>query len=68
MNLAAAGAEPPAWLGSLDATATGVLQGTPDEMADILRRRRDRFGVSYVSVNAQCLDAFAPVVERLAGT
>ncbi|MGI5288185.1 LLM class flavin-dependent oxidoreductase [Nonomuraea polychroma] len=68
MNLAAAGAEPPAWLGSLDATATGVLQGTPDEMADILRRRRDRLGVSYVSVNAQCLDAFAPVVERLAGT
>ncbi|TMR21406.1 LLM class flavin-dependent oxidoreductase [Nonomuraea turkmeniaca] len=68
MNLAAAGAEPPAWLGSLDATATGVLQGTPGEMADVLRRRRDRLGVSYVSVNAQYLDAFAPVVERLAGT
>ncbi|TMR95560.1 LLM class flavin-dependent oxidoreductase [Nonomuraea basaltis] len=68
MNLAAAGAEPPAWLGRLDATATGLLRGTPDEMADVLRRRRDRLGVSYVSVNAQYLDQFAPVVERLAGT
>ncbi|MGP3912267.1 LLM class flavin-dependent oxidoreductase [Nonomuraea sp. 10N515B] len=68
MNLAAAGTEPPAWLGSLDDTATGVLRGTPGEMADVLLRRRDRLGVSYVSVNAQCLDAFAPVVERLTGT
>ncbi|MFI7699239.1 LLM class flavin-dependent oxidoreductase [Nonomuraea sp. NPDC049480] len=68
MNLAAAGGEPPAWLGALGATATGVLRGTPGEMADVLRRRRDRLGVSYVSVNAQYLDAFAPVVERLAGT
>ncbi|HEX4812496.1 MAG TPA: LLM class flavin-dependent oxidoreductase [Nonomuraea sp.] len=68
MNLAAAGGEPPAWLGSLDATATGVLRGTPVEMADVLRRRRDRLGVSYVSVNAAYLDSFAPVVELLAGT
>jgi alkanesulfonate monooxygenase SsuD/methylene tetrahydromethanopterin reductase-like flavin-dependent oxidoreductase (luciferase family) len=68
MNLAAAGAEPPAWLGPLDDTATGVLRGTPDEMAQVLRRRRDRLGISYVSVNAQYMDAFAPVVERLAGT
>ncbi|KAB8189357.1 LLM class flavin-dependent oxidoreductase [Nonomuraea phyllanthi] len=67
MNLAAAGGEPPSWL-SVPPGGTGVLTGTPDEMADTLRRRRDRLGVSYVSVNAQYLDAFAPVVERLAGT
>ncbi|MET8988258.1 LLM class flavin-dependent oxidoreductase [Nonomuraea wenchangensis] len=68
MNLAAAGAEPPAWLGPLGPEATGVLRGTPAQMADVLRRRRDRLGVSYVTVNAACLEAFAPVVELLAGT
>ncbi|NRQ33039.1 LLM class flavin-dependent oxidoreductase [Nonomuraea sp. NN258] len=72
MNLAAAGGEPPAWLtarlGSIGPDATGVLTGTADEMADVLRRRRDELGISYVSVNAQFLDNFAPVVERLAGT
>jgi alkanesulfonate monooxygenase SsuD/methylene tetrahydromethanopterin reductase-like flavin-dependent oxidoreductase (luciferase family) len=67
MNLAAAGAEPPSWL-RVPAGGTGVLLGTVDEMADTLRRRRDRLGVSYVSVNAQYLDKFAPVVERLTGT
>ncbi|MFI7641783.1 LLM class flavin-dependent oxidoreductase [Nonomuraea sp. NPDC049400] len=67
MNLAAAGAEPPSWL-SVPADGTGVLTGTVDEMADTLRKRRDRLGVSYVSVNAQYLDEFAPVVERLTGT
>lgn len=72
MNLVAAGGEPPAWLtgrfGPLGPEATGLLTGTPDEMADVLRRRRDRLGISYVTVNAQFIDAFAPVVERLAGT
>ncbi|NUR86901.1 MAG: LLM class flavin-dependent oxidoreductase, partial [Nonomuraea sp.] len=72
MNLVAVGAEPPAWLtgrfGPLGPGATGLLTGTPDQMAETLRRRRDRLGVSYVSVNAQFMDAFAPVIERLAGT
>ncbi|MCK2217848.1 LLM class flavin-dependent oxidoreductase [Actinomadura sp. ATCC 31491] len=68
MNLVSAGGEPPAWLGPLGPDATGLLRGTPAEMADTLRRRRDRLGVSYVSVNAQYLEAFAPVVELLAGT
>ncbi|MEV0237373.1 LLM class flavin-dependent oxidoreductase [Nonomuraea sp. NPDC050786] len=67
MNLVAAGAEPPSWL-SVPPDGTGALLGTADEMAETLRRRRDRLGVSYVSVNAQYLDEFAPVVERLAGT
>lgn len=72
MNLVAVGDEPPAWLtgrfGPIGPDATGLLTGTPDQMAETLRRRRDRLGVSYVSVNAQFMDAFAPVVERLAGT
>jgi hypothetical protein len=36
-------------------------------MADELLRRRDAFGVSYVTVNAAGADALAPVVELLAG-
>ncbi|WP_090946475.1 LLM class flavin-dependent oxidoreductase [Nonomuraea jiangxiensis] len=42
MNLAAAGAEPPAWLvsrlGPVGPGSTGVLTGTADEMAETLRR------------------------------
>ncbi|MGW4794329.1 LLM class flavin-dependent oxidoreductase [Nonomuraea sp. NPDC004297] len=69
MNLACAGAEPPEWaLTRFGRSGTGILTGTVTEMADTLRRRRDRLGISYVSVNAQFVDAFAPVVERLAGT
>ncbi len=45
-----------------------VLLGGPDEMADRLRQRRERFGVSYVVVTEPNLDALAPVVARLAGT
>ncbi|GAA1620508.1 LLM class flavin-dependent oxidoreductase [Nonomuraea maheshkhaliensis] len=69
MNLACAGAAPPEWaLRRFGRTGTGILTGTPEEMADTLRRRRDRLGVSYISVNAQFMEEFAPVVERLSGT
>jgi alkanesulfonate monooxygenase SsuD/methylene tetrahydromethanopterin reductase-like flavin-dependent oxidoreductase (luciferase family) len=44
-----------------------ILRGTPQEMADELERRRERLGISYVSVNAAYLDQFAPVVDLLAG-
>jgi alkanesulfonate monooxygenase SsuD/methylene tetrahydromethanopterin reductase-like flavin-dependent oxidoreductase (luciferase family) len=44
-----------------------LLRGTPAEMADELRRRRDTLGISYFSVNAAYADQFAPVVELLAG-
>jgi probable F420-dependent oxidoreductase len=50
-----------------DNQSLAVLTGSPDTMADVLQRRRDRFGISYVSVNAMAMEAFAPVVERLAG-
>lgn len=72
MNLVALGAEPPPWLasrlGHVGPDATGLLRGTPDEMAETLRRRRETLGVSYISVNAQFMEEFAPVIERLAGT
>jgi alkanesulfonate monooxygenase SsuD/methylene tetrahydromethanopterin reductase-like flavin-dependent oxidoreductase (luciferase family) len=50
------------------AGSVAELHGTPGEMADLLRRRRDRFGVSYVSTSALFADRLAPVVELLAGS
>jgi len=44
-----------------------MLRGRTTEMADELQRRRDAFGVSYVSVNSMFLEQFAPVVELLNG-
>ena len=44
-----------------------MLRGSVTEMSDELLRRRDAFGVSYVSVNGAFLEQLAPVVERLAG-
>jgi len=78
MNLFAVGDEElPAWtqqfIGADQATLVAhdsqtLLRGTPAEMADELRRRRDEYGVSYISVNGSYLEQFAPVVELLAGT
>ena len=50
-----------------------LLIGTYDEMAQALRERRDRFGVSYWVVFAerpgsdQTLDTLAPVIDALVG-
>jgi probable F420-dependent oxidoreductase len=44
-----------------------ALIGSVDAICDRLVERRERFGISYVSVSERNLDAFAPVVERLAG-
>jgi probable F420-dependent oxidoreductase len=44
-----------------------TLIGTVDDIADRLQRRRDRYGFSYVTVSDRNMEAFAPVVERLAG-
>ena len=43
------------------------LFGTPDAVCEELERRRERFGISYVTVPDNALEAFAPVVARLAG-
>ena len=45
-----------------------MLVGTVDEVCDTLVRRREEWGVSYVVVGDDLLEAFAPVVDRLAGT
>lgn len=44
-----------------------ALIGSVDAICDRLVERRERFGLSYVSVSERNLEAFAPVVERLAG-
>jgi alkanesulfonate monooxygenase SsuD/methylene tetrahydromethanopterin reductase-like flavin-dependent oxidoreductase (luciferase family) len=76
VNLLAIGAETPPWLRQYvgvevsDLVARGsaaVLTGSVQEMVDVLQRRRDRCGISYVVTNAAFLHALAPVVERLSG-
>ena len=42
--------------------------GTVDEISDTLRDRRDRYGVSYVTVAQRHIDEFAPVVAALTGS
>jgi probable F420-dependent oxidoreductase len=44
-----------------------VLLGGVDALADVLVERRERYGVNYVTVQQRELEAFAPVVARLAG-
>ena len=44
------------------------LIGTVEQIAEDIRARRDRYGISYVIVPGEVREAFAPVVERLAGT
>jgi len=44
-----------------------VLVGTVDQIADDLRARRERWGISYVMTHEPFMEALAPVVERLAG-
>lgn len=72
---AAGGSTIPPWLSSafgLDLSTASdnqnlaVLNGSPAEIADVLTRRRDQFGVSYVTVNSLAMDGFAPVIELLA--
>ncbi|WP_197373076.1 LLM class F420-dependent oxidoreductase [Mycolicibacterium baixiangningiae] len=43
----------------------GVLAGTPLDMADRLREFRDRYGISYVIVQAPHAEAFAKVIAQL---
>jgi probable F420-dependent oxidoreductase len=52
-----------------EALESGVaVVGTVDECCDILARRREEWGVSYVVLGDDQYEAFAPVVARLAGT
>jgi probable F420-dependent oxidoreductase len=76
MNIFIVGDNAPAWMtrfigsdiGALArANSLTMLRGTPEEMADELERRREAFGVSYVTVNVAFYEALAPVVEKLSG-
>jgi len=40
--------------------------GTVEQMVETLQRRREQFGISYLQVFFQDMEAFAPVVARLA--
>lgn len=45
-----------------------ILIGTVEEIAARLVAQREQFGISYLTVMERHIDAFAPVVARLAGT
>jgi probable F420-dependent oxidoreductase len=44
-----------------------VLMGTIDQLVEDLQARRERWGISYYVIFEPYMDAFAPVVARLAG-
>jgi probable F420-dependent oxidoreductase len=44
------------------------LVGTADEMIETIKRRRDRWQMSYHVVGSEVMDEFAPVVAALAGS
>jgi hypothetical protein len=44
-----------------------VAVGPAERVAEELEARRERYGFSYLVVADDDLEAFAPVVERLAG-
>lgn len=43
----------------------GVLVGSPGEIADRLRRYREEYGTSYISVPEPHMAAFAEVIKHL---
>ena len=45
-----------------------ALIGTLDQMVEELQWRREEYGISYFSIEADCWEALSPVVSRLAGT
>ena len=45
-----------------------ALIGSVDEIVEVLRERRQRFGFTYIVVHEAEMEAFAPVVAALAGT
>lgn len=44
-----------------------ALVGSVDQIVDEVQRWRDRWGFSYVSIDAESIEDFAPVVEALDG-
>ncbi len=76
VNLIAVGQHVPSWVPArfgLDAQqlmlsgSLAVLIGSLDQICDQLLERREALGISYVTVGEAFMEAFAPVVARLAG-
>jgi probable F420-dependent oxidoreductase len=76
LNLMVVGEQMPRWIAARfggDAAALArsgaipVLTGTTDAMCDTLQKRRETFGISYIVVSDELMEALAPVIERLAG-
>jgi alkanesulfonate monooxygenase SsuD/methylene tetrahydromethanopterin reductase-like flavin-dependent oxidoreductase (luciferase family) len=44
-----------------------IFIGTPDQVAEEMWRRRERYGFSYYVVSDAQMEAFAPVVSLLTG-
>jgi len=44
------------------------MLGTPDQIAEDIIARRERYGISHIVVPGDAADSLAPVVKRLAGT
>jgi len=44
-----------------------ALFGTVDDVCEELQRRRERFGISYITVGEDAMESFSPVVKRLNG-
>ncbi len=45
-----------------------AMVGTVEEICDDLRRRRDRWGFSYIVVQGDAFEPMAPIIGELAGT
>ncbi|MFT5203001.1 MAG: putative F420-dependent oxidoreductase [Candidatus Aldehydirespiratoraceae bacterium] len=45
-----------------------ALIGSVDHICDTLEARRNKFGISYITVSVRAMNDFAPVVARLSGT
>lgn len=45
-----------------------ALVGTVDQCVEEVKQWRERWGISFISINGKDMEPFAPVVEALAGT
>lgn len=45
-----------------------LLYGSRSSLRDLIRERRERLGINYLSVPGQAMDEFAPIVQELRGT
>src|SRR5438552_2642204 len=76
VNLMAVGQQVPRYVSAqlgLTAEALGrqgsvvAVTGSTEQMCDQLLERRETFGISYLMVSEEMMEALAPVVERLRG-